>query len=56
MDLTRISGINVDELKKFLHLRGLKIRVKKELVLRVFQFVALESDAPVVKAAEELEG
>ena len=48
MELTRISGMKVDESKQFLRLRGLKISGRKEeLVARVF--VALENDIPVVR-------
>ncbi len=49
-----IAKIKVDELKNFLHLRGLKVSGRKdELVARVF--VAAENDVPVVKTAEEVQ-
>ena len=54
MDLDRISGLKVEELKNFLRLRGLKVsRRKEELVARVF--VAIENDVPLQKTAEEVE-
>ena len=54
MDLDRISGLKVEELKNFLRLRGLKVsRRKEELVTRVF--VAIENDVPLQKTAEEVE-
>ena len=54
MDLDRISGLKVEELKNFLRLRGLKVsRRKEELVGRVF--VAIENDVPLQKTAEEVE-
>ena len=43
MDLDRISGLKVEELKNFLRLRGLKVSGRKdELVARVF--VAIDND------------
>ena len=54
MDVDRISRLKVQELKNFLRLRGLKVGGKKEeLVARVF--VAIESDVPLQKTAEEVE-
>ena len=54
MDLDRISGLKVEELKNFLRLRGLKVGERKEeLVARVF--VAIENDVPLQKTAEEVE-
>ena len=47
MDMKILSGMNVDELKDFLRLRGLKVTGRKEeLVARVF--VAIENDLPIV--------
>ena len=49
-----VQRMNVDELKKFLHLRGMKVSGKKaELVARVF--CAYENDVQPTKSSEEVE-
>ena len=49
-----VQRMNVDELKKFLRLRGMKVSGKKaELVARVF--CAYENDVQPTKTAEEVE-
>ena len=54
MDLDMISAMKVKELKNLLHLRGLKLSVRKqELAARVF--VATENDVPIIKTSEEVE-
>ena len=54
MDLDRISGLKVEQLKNFLRLRGLKVSGRKEeLVARVF--VAIQNDVPLQKTAEEVD-
>ncbi|XP_065069462.1 uncharacterized protein LOC135694584 [Rhopilema esculentum] len=54
MDLARISGLKVEELKDFLRLCGLRVTVKKEeLVARVF--VAVENNVPVQKSADAVQ-
>ena len=50
-----VSKMNVDELKTFLKLRGLKLSGKKEeLVARVF--IAIENGVKQIKTAVEIEG
>ena len=54
MDFDILSKMNVDELKSFLRLRGLKPSGwKEELVARAF--VAIENKLPTVHFAEEVE-
>ncbi len=54
MDLEVISKMRLEELKNFLHLRGLKVRGRKEeLAARVF--VAAENDLTILKTAEEVQ-
>ena len=54
MDFEMVQRMNVDELKKFLRLRGMKVSGKKaELVARVF--CAYENDVQPTKTAEEVE-
>ena len=54
MDYDMVSKMSVDELKKYLRLRGLKVSGKKaELVARVF--VAAETNVQPVKTAQEIE-
>ena len=54
MDFDLISKMTAEELKAFLHLRGLKVRVKKEeLIARVF--VLAENDVAVLKMAQEVQ-
>ena len=54
MDLDRLRGMKVDELKSFLRLRGLKVTgIKDELVARVF--VAIENNLPILRTAEEVQ-
>ena len=54
MDLGRIRGMKVDELKSFLRLCGLKVTgVKDELVARAF--VAIENNLPILRTAEEVQ-
>ncbi len=54
MDLERLSGLKVEELKIFLRLRGLKTTGKKqELVARAF--VASENNVQIVMTAEQIQ-
>ena len=54
MDLDRLRGMKVDELKSFLRLRGMKVTgIKDELVARVF--VAIENNLPILRTAEEVQ-
>ena len=54
MDYDMISRMNVDELKKYLRLRALKVSGRKEeLVARVF--AAVENNVQPVKSATEIE-
>ena len=54
MDFEMVQRMNVDELKKFLRLRGMKVSGKKaELVARVF--CAYENDVQPTKTAQEVE-
>ena len=54
MDYDMISRMNVDELKKYLRLRALKVSGRKEeLVARVFS--AVENNVQPVKSATEIE-
>ena len=54
MDFERVSSMEVEELKNFLRLRGLKVNGRKEEpVARVF--VAIVNNVPLVKTAEEME-
>ena len=54
MDYDMIEKLNIDELKNYLKIRGLKVGGrKKELVARVF--AAQENDVKPVKTAVEVE-
>ena len=54
MDVDRLSGMKVDELKSYLRLRGLKVSgTKKELVARAF--VAFENNVPISMTAEQVQ-
>ena len=54
MDYNMISGMNVEELKRYLRLRALRVTGRKqELVARVF--TAVENEVQPVKSATEIE-
>ena len=54
MDVDRLSGMKVDELKSYLRLRGLKVSgTKKKLVARAF--VAFENNVPISMTAEQVQ-
>ena len=53
MDVDRLSGMKVDELKSYLRLRGFKVSgTKKELVARAF--VAFKNNVSISMSAEEV--